>query len=167
MAALLQETPMNPDNNAASPEVQDGSRSAWPLASSLELSALPTAVSCARLQTTQLLWEWKLDYLADDAALLVSELLTNAVNATLTTGHPGLVSLRLKANRDRLIIESWDQAPTDPRPSQPAEDSEGGRGFTVIAALAHRWGHHRISPTSKVIWCELVTKPDEESDAGY
>jgi anti-sigma regulatory factor (Ser/Thr protein kinase) len=165
MAALSQETPMNPDNNAASPERQPGSRPAWPHVSSLELSALPTAVSCARLHTTQLLWEWKLDHLAEDAGLLVSELVTNAVNATASTGRPGLVTLSLKADRHRLIIESWDQCPADPQPRDLTDDSEGGRGLAVITALSHCWGHDRISPTLKVVWCELLSEPDEESNA--
>ncbi|MGH3191761.1 MAG: hypothetical protein ACRDPY_30655 [Streptosporangiaceae bacterium] len=30
----------------------------WPLRTYLELGALPSAVSCARLHTRQLLWEW-------------------------------------------------------------------------------------------------------------
>jgi anti-sigma regulatory factor (Ser/Thr protein kinase) len=157
---------MNPHNNAVSPEGRHVSQHLWPHVSSLELAALPTAVPCARLHTTQLLWEWKLDHLAEDAALLVSELVTNAVNATSRSGRPGLVALRLKADRHRLIIESWDQAPADPEPRHPPDDSEDGRGFTIITALTHRWGHHRLNPTLKVIWCELLTESADEPNAG-
>jgi anti-sigma regulatory factor (Ser/Thr protein kinase) len=55
--------------------------SGWPQCSSLELAALPTVVPCGRLHTRQVLREWKLAHLADDAETLVSELLTNAVKA--------------------------------------------------------------------------------------
>ena len=58
----------------------------WPLRSSLELGALPTAASCACLHAKHVLWEWGLSSLVDSAELLVSELVTNAVNAT---GQPG------------------------------------------------------------------------------
>jgi len=45
----------------------------WPPHNYLELAALPTAVACARLNARNLLWEWGLDWLAPDAALLVAE----------------------------------------------------------------------------------------------
>ena len=54
----------------------------WPLRSFLELGALPSAVPCARLHTRQLLWEWQLADLADSAELVVSEIVTNAVQVT-------------------------------------------------------------------------------------
>ena len=56
-----------------------------PLLSYLELGALPTAVPCARLHARHVLWEGGLNGLAPDSELLVSELVTNAVNAT--AGH--------------------------------------------------------------------------------
>src|ERR1035437_2091178 len=56
--------------------------SAWPLQSRLELAALPSAVPCVRLHARQLLWEWRLAALAETIELLVSELATNAVNAS-------------------------------------------------------------------------------------
>jgi hypothetical protein len=53
----------------------------WPLSSSLELAALPTAVPCARLHARHLAWEWGLTGLTDTIELLVSELTTNSVQA--------------------------------------------------------------------------------------
>jgi hypothetical protein len=40
----------------------------WPLRSSLELGALPTAVPCARLHARHLVWEWGLDGLVERRA---------------------------------------------------------------------------------------------------
>lgn len=54
----------------------------WPLRSYLELGALPSAVPCARLHAKQVLWEWKLDDLADPVELIVSELVTNGLQAS-------------------------------------------------------------------------------------
>ncbi len=48
----------------------------------LELAAAPGAVPRARRHTRHMLAAWKLGHLADDAELVVSELLTNAVRAT-------------------------------------------------------------------------------------
>jgi len=128
----------------------------WPHVSALELAALPTAVPCARLHTREVLWEWKLDQLADDAETLVSELLTNAVTASRSSEGVGLVALRLLADHKRVLIEVWDQHPGDPQPRRADDESEHGRGFMVIEALSHQWGFRRASANLKVVWCELV-----------
>jgi anti-sigma regulatory factor (Ser/Thr protein kinase) len=132
----------------------------WPCVSSLELTALPTAVPCARLHAKQMLWEWKLAGLADDAELLVSELFSNAVKASLAMPGSELVSLRLLANRSCLVIEVWDSHPGDPHPAHPGADGESGRGFLVVESLAHRWGWQRIRPGLKVVWAELLLESD-------
>ncbi len=131
---------------------------AWPNMSTLELAALPTAVACGRLHTRQLLWEWKLDVLADDAETLVSELLTNAVKTSRSLREPSFVALRLFANRHQVVIEVWDQNPRDPEPHVADFEAEHGRGFMVIDALSSRWGYRRVSTNLKVVWCELVTE---------
>jgi anti-sigma regulatory factor (Ser/Thr protein kinase) len=127
----------------------------WPRVSSLELTALPTAVPCGRLHARQVFWEWKLDHLADDAEMLVSELLTNGVKASRSPQGAGLVVLRLLASHERLLIEVWDQNPDDPQPRPADYESESGRGFAVIEAISDRWGFRRDSATLKVVWCEL------------
>ena len=74
----------------------------WPLRSSLELGALSTAVPCACLHVKHVLWEWGLNSLVESAELLVSELVTNAVNAT---GQPGrTVSVNLAGTGTRVLI---------------------------------------------------------------
>ena len=45
----------------------------WSLCNVLELAALPSAVSCARLHARHLLREWGLDGLAETTELLTSE----------------------------------------------------------------------------------------------
>jgi hypothetical protein len=78
----------------------------WPLRSSLELGALSTAVPCACLHVKHVLWEWGLNSLAERAGLLVSEFVTNAVNAT---GRPGqTVSVNLAGDATRVLIEVRD-----------------------------------------------------------
>ena len=132
----------------------------WPHTSTLELAALPTAVACGRLHTRHLLREWQLDSLAEDAAILVSELLTNAVIASRSLQRPSFVTLRLLASREHVVIEVWDQNPHDPRSSRADDDAEHGRGFMVIDALSSRWGYRRVSASLKVVWCELVIVRD-------
>src|SRR5690348_9930424 len=131
----------------------------WPLRSSLELGALPTAASCACLHVKHLLWEWGLNSLVESAELLVSELVTNAVNAT---GQPGqTVSVNLAGTSTstgtRVLIEVWD---ADPRPPGPREPGEAGPsdGVLLVAALSARWDWYPTQdPAGKVVWCELDT----------
>jgi anti-sigma regulatory factor (Ser/Thr protein kinase) len=140
-----------PDSGAG-PAIQG-----WPLVSWLPLAALPTAVSCGRLHTQHVLREWRLKYMADEAQMLVSELLTNAVKASWSPQGAGLIDLRLLANYERLLIEVWDRNPDDPMPRRPDAEAESGRGFMVIEAMAHAWGYQRINPGLKVVWCKLLT----------
>jgi hypothetical protein len=127
----------------------------WPLRSSLELGALPTAASCACLHVKHVLWEWGLNSLVESAELLVSELVTNAVNAT---GQPGqTVSVNLAGDATRVLIEVWDAGP---RPPGPREAGEGGTsdGVLLVAALSARWDWYPTQdPAGKVVWCELDT----------
>jgi anti-sigma regulatory factor (Ser/Thr protein kinase) len=126
------------------------------LRSHLELPASHGAVRAARQHTRRVIVSWGLGSLADDAELAVSELVTNAVTAPRPLAGPDTVVLRLVADGQRLVIEAWDHSPGDPRPGQPGQDSERGRGLAVIAALAHRSGWRRMAPALKVVWCELL-----------
>ena len=130
----------------------------WLHITTLELTALPTAVACGRLHAKHALWEWQLDRLVEAAETLVSELLTNAVKASQSPSGPGLVALRLMASRSQLLIEVWDHNPHDPQRMSVDADAEHGRGFTVINAMSNRWGYHRVNANLKVVWCELVVE---------
>ena len=126
------------------------------LTSSLELGPLPTAVPCARLHCRNVLAEWRLSELADDAEVIVSELMANALAASRRLPGISPVTLRLNATRERLVIEVWDYSPEDPRPAVTGTDAENGRGLLVVEALSSRWGHLRTSTTAKVVWAELT-----------
>lgn len=127
-----------------------------PRVSLLELGPLLTAVPCARLHTRNVLTEWRLprDTVAD-AEVVVSELISNAVQATMSLPGSEPIALRLCANAERLLIEAWDRHPEDPvrRPASP--DAEGGRGLAVIDAYSERWGCLRVNDHLKAVWCEF------------
>jgi anti-sigma regulatory factor (Ser/Thr protein kinase) len=135
----------------------------WPLASSLELAALDTAPSCARLHARLVLAEWELTHLTDSADLLISELLTNSVKASVRHGTP--VRLRLLTDHSQLIIEAWDRDPNPPQPRQADYADESGRGLNVIAAIALRWGYYS-SGKWKVVWAEILTGTGQETTPG-
>jgi hypothetical protein len=142
----------------------------WPLRSSLELGALPTAPSCACLHVKHVLWEWRLNSLVESAELLVSELVTNAVNAT---GQPGqTVSVNLAGTGagvgtgtgTRVLIEVWDAGPQPPGPGEPGEAGPDD-GVLLVAALSARWDWYPTQdPAGKVVWCELDTASPAPAD---
>jgi anti-sigma regulatory factor (Ser/Thr protein kinase) len=132
----------------------------FPRRSSLLLGALPSAVPCARLHARQVLWEWGLSEVAEIAELLLSELVTNAVQSARAALNDLPVNLRLSANRDRLLIEVWDGNAEPPAPRMlrnefPALDAESGRGLFLVETLSERWGWYPTrNPEGKVTWCE-------------
>ena len=102
------------------------------------------------------LHEWGLRHLAGDAALIVSELMTNAADASVVLPDRPPVTLRLLASEKSLIIEAWDHSPLSLEPREPDPDAECGRGLTVVAALSDRWGWERTGHRRKVVWAELA-----------
>jgi PAS domain S-box-containing protein len=88
---------------------------------------------------------------ADDVALLVTELASNA----LRHGGPG-VDLWLRRPSARLLrVELIDgRASSLPMLQTPGEEDEGGRGLVLVAALAQRWGSDRLA-AGKCVWFEL------------
>lgn len=127
----------------------------WPLVSSLEFGALATAVPCARLHTRAVLYEWGIGELVDNAELIVSELVTNALKASQSLQEISPFALCLRSDYKHLIIEVWDHSPHEPRSALVGGDAEGGRGLVVVEALSTRWGYERTGCSTKVIWVEL------------
>jgi anti-sigma regulatory factor (Ser/Thr protein kinase) len=122
----------------------------------LEFAPLPGAIPCARLHTVHILHEWGLRELTDDAELIVSELMTNALTTSVALPERPPITLRLLASDASLVIEAWDQSPFDLEPRETDADAEHGRGLAVVAALSHRWGADRTGYHRKVVWAELV-----------
>jgi PAS domain S-box-containing protein len=85
----------------------------------------------------------------DDAALVTSELLTNA---TLHAVPP--VELRAIGDENEIRIEVHDNASYEPRKQRPGSEDEHGRGLQIVAALADRWGT-RPTDSGKTVWCVL------------
>jgi Histidine kinase-like ATPase domain len=108
----------------------------WPLRSFLEPGAFPGAVPCARLHARQMLWEWQLTALSDIAELLISELVTNAVQTSCANAHTTPVRLWMMANPTRVLILVWDSSPRPPVRMSTSQDDENGRGLLLILPYA-------------------------------
>lgn len=93
--------------------------------------------------------EWGRHDVEDDAALVVTELATNAVLHARTTFHV-VVALR----DDRVRIEVHDLGPGIPSRTRVTAGSATGRGLNLVGAMAMEWGAD-VAPGRKVVWAEL------------
>jgi anti-sigma regulatory factor (Ser/Thr protein kinase) len=92
------------------------------------------APGAARRAVVALLGGWGFQDPAwlDVAAVVVSELVTNAVRH-----GGGCVALTVEAHEERVVIAVADSSPMRPRRRDP--DDVGGRGIALIEALAEAW----------------------------
>ncbi|AZS70853.1 ATP-binding protein [Streptomyces lydicus] len=114
----------------------------------------PESVATARRLVRTALAAWDMEELADDGALVVSELVTNAVQ------HARSEVIRLVVSRPgpatvRIGVVDKSKAPPQHRPSGNEDDS--GRGLVLVAGLADDWGTDLL-PWGKRVWSELHRK---------
>lgn len=125
---------------------------AHPRYTQLELSAMPSAVPCARLHARNVVAEWGMAAIARTAESLVSELVTNAITAS-----PGsVVTMRLTAGIGTVLIEVHDPSPRMPELQAAEDDTEHGRGLMLVTILSARWGARSIPDCGKIVWCVLA-----------
>ncbi|WP_143765496.1 ATP-binding protein [Catenulispora acidiphila] len=101
-------------------------------------AATASAAGWARRHVVDMLLRWSASELADDAALVASELVANAFKHATASEGTSTCRLVLKLFVDRLAIEVWDPAPVPPeavRPRDVGEASESGRGLAIVTAL--------------------------------
>jgi serine phosphatase RsbU (regulator of sigma subunit)/anti-sigma regulatory factor (Ser/Thr protein kinase) len=115
----------------------------------------PDAVRRARSEVTRRARELGRDALADDAALVVSELVTNAL---LHGG--GCTAVDVVAIDGGLRVEVRDASPVPPRLGRPTEESLTGRGLRLVARLAAQWGTELEPAGGKVIWADITGHAD-------
>lgn len=92
--------------------------------------------------------------MVDDANVIVSELLSNALRHArpLPSGELRVTWTR-SANEVEVAVSDGG-ATTEPRRGQPALSSLGGRGLGIVEALAERWGvRHENGATT--VWAIL------------
>ncbi|KAB2974891.1 ATP-binding protein [Streptomyces sp. SS1-1] len=110
-----------------------------------------SAATARRLTQTVVLRQWALGpRMAEDAVLLVSELVGNAVR------HTGarVFGLRMRRRRGWIRIEVRDPSRGLPCLMPVQEMDVSGRGLFLVDKLADRWGVDLL-PRGKTTWFEM------------
>ncbi|HTW08310.1 MAG TPA: MEDS domain-containing protein [Acidimicrobiales bacterium] len=97
------------------------------------------------------LLEWAAGQVIDDAALVVTELATNAV---LHARSDFRVVIAAAPGSVRVSVSDQSSAAPDGRDFSLSGSS--GRGLGLVAALSRRWGTTHVHDGGKVVWAELA-----------
>lgn len=93
----------------------------------------------------------------DDAILVLSELLSNAYRHAQPLDGGQLVRVRWSRGSDGTVTIAVTDGggPTRPLPCSPSVTARGGRGLTIITALAREWGVDD-DPGAVTVWAVLA-----------
>jgi anti-sigma regulatory factor (Ser/Thr protein kinase) len=124
---------------------REGDTATW------RLPARDDAPARARAQVSAQLRQWRTKKgTRDNALVLVSELVTNAVRFAT-----GPITVRLIRTGHGLLCEVGDTGNGRPRLSRGGLFDDGGRGLHVVHRLTTRWGV-RWTDTGKVVWAAVA-----------
>jgi serine/threonine-protein kinase RsbW len=115
----------------------------------LSLVSRPASARQARDWLTALVGPWGTEAARDNATLLLSEVVTNAVRHA--PGRTILVAVTL--TRSRLLAQIHDDSSIPPR-QRPAGET-GGLGLRLLDELSRRWGVDQHPEDGKTVWFEI------------
>ena len=133
-----------------------------------------SAVQDARELVHSVLADWRAEGICDDVALVVSELVANALlhglrlpaeGGELSAGHAGTVEVQLVTTGSHLICTVRDPSPLPPV-RRPADEVDlGGRGLQLIESLSLCWGWTPVNG-AKAVWAIFALDPRQTRDSG-
>ena len=117
-----------------------------------------TAVRAARSFTRATLQRWEMTDRCDDIALVVSELLTNALEhaAPRPGGWPVRIGLLQSRPGAAVLCAVADASLAPPVPAPPGDLAESGRGLHVIEEISDSWGYTTAPHRGKVVWATFA-----------
>jgi len=120
----------------------------------VQLATGPAAPGEARTYVRMAIRNWEVPVDPYVAALLTSELVTNAIRHE----RGETVTLAIDCSRDQLRVDVHDTSRSVPAPVRAPAEAETGRGLTLVATLADEWGFY---PTlwGKAVYFTLAFQP--------
>ena len=121
-----------------------------PRSCTVDLALDPAAPYTARRLVCLLLPQWGLadEAVLGDAALVMSELVTNAV--VHGAGAGGTVTVGVQAGPE-LVLWVADASPGVPLQRAAGADAETGRGLEILGQLTTRWGVEQTDDGKRVV----------------
>ncbi|MEV0260619.1 ATP-binding protein [Streptomyces sp. NPDC050617] len=128
----------------------------------VDYTPYPYNVPAARRRVAQLAADWGCPAVAGDAALLASELITNALLHGCLRERLFRVELFLSGSVLRVAVtDPKGERRPRPRAADPYSD-QFGRGLLIVRSLANRWGVEGRT-VGKTVWAELNTGAPEQA----
>jgi anti-sigma regulatory factor (Ser/Thr protein kinase) len=122
----------------------------------LALPGIPGSVPAARRHVRDALGLHGLGEFAQDAAIITSELVANAVQHACGNGAARIgVTLTCAGNPAAVTVAVSDSSPQGPVRRETPADGEQGRGLQIVAALSARWGW-RYEDGGKTVFAVLA-----------
>jgi serine/threonine-protein kinase RsbW len=87
----------------------------------------------------------------EDAVLVTSELVTNAIRHTPDDGP---IEINWRVDKSALTLRVMDSSAVHPERRTAAPISPGGRGLAIVEALAESWGVDS-RPSGKQVWARI------------
>lgn len=110
----------------------------------------------AREFTRRTLATWDIEALYNDVAVVVSELVTNALCHGLhDASYSALarpIHLMLLAREDRVVTAVIDPSDRTPMLAAAQQMSETGRGLRIVAVMSDAWGWVPFAAGGKAVW---------------
>ena len=117
----------------------------------VDLPRSAESVAAARRFVETKVEQWRLEPLLDDALMVTSELVTNAI-----THADSSCRIRLSVSATTLRIDVLDGGSGTPEPRAANETEEHGRGLRIVDAVASAWGLEEVPGRGKLVWAELA-----------
>jgi len=121
------------------------------------------SVRAAREYVIATLQLWGVAERREDIAIVISELLTNALcHAVPPPGHARPqrpVRIGLLQPGPCVLCAVTDPSKAAPVPQGLSPLAETGRGLRIVCALSDRWGYTALSDTGKVVWAVFTCPP--------
>ncbi|PYC71028.1 ATP-binding protein [Streptomyces tateyamensis] len=118
----------------------------------------PQSASAARELVRGKLADWRLEHLADDAKLLVTELVSNAAKTgCLTTMRVTVARVTNRAGRAVQIAVRDGSRALPVLIAAARDEDQSGRGLVLVDRLSVMWGVE-VDAWGKTVWADLAVE---------
>jgi anti-sigma regulatory factor (Ser/Thr protein kinase) len=119
------------------------------------LPSQPASVAVARRRiTTEMRSVGITDDAIDDAALVITELVTNAIrHGSPLPGRWLQVTWDLDAGTVEIAVSDGGGSQTRPQATRPSLSALGGRGLEIVDTLSDEWG---VRPPGTTVWAIIA-----------